>query len=331
MVALYGAGRTGQIARVAKELQSILKKKDVIVTTRADFLKETKAVDARIKEAKALGADDTVADLLAFKKELLELANNPDGIAGADLLSQAEEISPSMAEFVDKFTNNYQSRIGPDHFKQIAIIMSEKLAERAPVTATYIDYWKRVAQSYVRETGKNRIPWITFDGKTLWQDYRPKVQQEIRYFDKESGRYVRNIYQAAAEDGKLLGKAEVGDARRGYGVNGTHSDDASVVRKIHLWGRANNIDTATVHDAAAVNINDIEPLIGEVRRIYAEFASKDKVLMVLNKLKEEGLPEATYQSFLKEAKDFGYLDHEFKPEEITAPFKPGYDYYGWGP
>lgn len=331
MIALYGAGRTGQIARVAQELQGILGKKGVTVTTRKDFLRETKLVDQKIKEAKALGADDVVADLTAFKKELVELANNPEKVAGIDLMSEAEELSPQLAEFVAKFSSNRNSRVGPEHFKRIAIIMSEKLAERAPVTDTYIDFWKRVAQDYVRDTGKNRIPWVTFDGKTLWQDYRPKVQQEIRFYDPNSRRYIRNIYQAAAEDGKLLGKAEIGDARRGFGVNGTHADDASIVRAIHLWGRREGIDTATVHDAAALNINELDPMIQEVRRIYADFSTKNKVKMVLDKLKEEGLSDELYKKYMKEAEDFGYFNKEFTPEEVLKEIKAPYHWYAWGP
>ena len=51
-------------------------------------------------------------------------------------MSEAEELSPQLAEFVAKFSSNRNSRVGPEHFKRIAIIMSEKLAERAPVTET---------------------------------------------------------------------------------------------------------------------------------------------------------------------------------------------------
>jgi SPP1 gp7 family putative phage head morphogenesis protein len=331
MISLYGAGKAGQAARVALELSKVLRKQEVLVTTRAEYLALAKQVDVKIKEAKALGATDVQADLLALKKEVLEIANNPDKAVSDALLAEAAEIHPSLADFVYKYSNRRGPSVGPDHFKRIAAIMSEKLSERAPVTDNYIDFWKRVGQDYARSTKKVRIPWVTFDGKKLYQDYRPKIQQEIRFYDPQSKRYIRNIYQMSAEDGKLLGKGQVGDVRLGLGVNGTHADDASVVRQLHLWGRRVGVPTSTIHDAAALNINEIDPLLAEVRDIYKRFAQYPKVKKTLDALREEGLPDELYFKYLKEAEDLGYFDPKFKPEEITAPLKTGYDYYGWGP
>jgi len=331
MISLYGAGKAGQAARVALELSKVLRKQDILVTTRAEYLALTKQIDLKIKEAKALGATDTQADLLALKKEVLEIANNPVKVVSDSLLAEAAEIHPDLADFVFKYSNRRGPQVGPDHFKRIAAIMSEKLSERAPVTDNYIDFWKRVGQDYARATKKVRIPWVTFDGKTLYQDYRPKIQQEIRFYDPQSKRYIRNIYQMSAEDGKLLGKGQVGDVRLGLGVNGTHADDASVVRQLHLWGRRTGTPTSTIHDAAALNINEIEPLLTEVRDIYKRFASYPKVKNTLDALRADGLPDELYFKYLKEARDLGYFDPKFKPEEITAPLKNGYDYFGWGP
>jgi hypothetical protein len=331
MISLYGAGKAGQAARVALELSKVLRKQDVLVTTRAEYLALTKQIDLKIKEAKALGATDTQADLLALKKEVLEIANTPDKAVSDALLAEAAEIHPSLADFVYKYSNRRGPQVGPDHFKRIAAIMSEKLSERAPVTDNYIDFWKRVGQDYARSTKKVRIPWVTFDGKKLYQDYRPKVQQEIRFYDPQSKRYIRNIYQMNAEDGKLLGKGQVGDVRLGLGVNGTHADDASVVRQLHLWGRRTGTPTSTIHDAAALNINEIDPLLKEVRDIYKRFAQYPKVKKTLDALREEGFTDELYFKYLKEAEDLGYFDPKFKPEEITAPLRNGYDYYGWGP
>jgi SPP1 gp7 family putative phage head morphogenesis protein len=331
MISLYGAGKAGQAARVALELSKVLRKQDVLVTTRAEYLALTKQIDVKIKEAKSLGATDTQADLLALKKEVLEIANNPDKAVSDALLAEAADFHPDLSDFIYKYSNRRGPQVGPDHFKRIAAIMSEKLSERAPVTDNYIDFWKRVGQDYARSTKKVRIPWVTFDGKLLYQDYRPKIQQEIRFYDPQSKRYIRNIYQMNAEDGKLLGKGQVGDVRLGLGVNGTHADDASVVRQLHLWGRRTGIPTSTIHDAAALNINEIDPLLAEVRDIYKRFAQYPKVKKTLDALREEGLPDELYFKYLKEAEDLGYFDPKFKPEEITAPLKTGYDYYGWGP
>lgn len=331
MISLYGAGKAGQAARVALELSKVLRKQDILVTTRAEYLALVKQIDVKIKEAKTLGAVDTQADLLALKKEILEITNNPDKAVSDALLAEAAEIHPSLADFVYKYSNRRGPQVGPDHFKRIAAIMSEKLSERAPVTDNYIDFWKRVGQDFARSTKKVRIPWVTFDGKKLYQDYRPKIQQEIRFYDPQSKRYIRNIYQMSAEDGKLLGKGQVGDVRLGLGVNGTHADDASVVRQIHLWGRRAGIPTSTIHDAAALNINEIDPLLSEVRNIYKTFSMYPKVKKTLDTIRAEGLPDELYFKYLKEAEDLGYFNPQFKPDEITAPLKTGYDYYGWGP
>jgi SPP1 gp7 family putative phage head morphogenesis protein len=331
MIAFYGAGKAGQTARVALELAKVLRGKDILVTTRAEYLTLSKQIDVKIKEAKALGAVETQADLLALKKEVFEIINNPDKIISDELLAEAAEIHPSLSDFVYKYSNRRGPQVGPDHFKQIASIMSEKLTERAPVTGTYIDFWKRVGQDYARSTGKVRIPWVTFDGKKLYQDYRPKIQQEIRFWDPQSKRYIKNIYQMSAEDGKLLGKGQVGDVRLGLGVNGTHADDASVVRQLHLWGRKAGIPTSTIHDAAALNINEIDPLLVAVRQIYSDFAKYPKIKKTLDALREEGLSDELYFKYLKEAEDLGYFNPQFKPDEITAPLKTGFDYYSWGP
>ena len=108
-------------------------------------------------------------------------------------------------------------------------------------------------------------------------------------------------------------------------------DDASIVRAIHLWGKRTGIDTATVHDAAALNINELDPMIQEVRRIYADFSTKNKVKLVLDKLKEEGLSDELYKKYMKEAEDFGYFNKEFTPEEVLKEIKAPYHWYAWGP
>src|SRR5690606_10847891 len=104
-----------------------------------------------------------------------------------------------------------------------------------------------------------------------------------------------------------------------------------VVRAIHLWGKKAGIETSTVHDAAHLNINEIEPTVQAIKHIYADFSTKNKVKMVLDKLKEEGLPDTLYQKYMKEAEGFGYFSKDFTPEEILQDPKPGYDWYAWGP
>lgn len=224
MVALYGAGAQGQQIRVTEELSKVLKKKSIPFATRAEQRGVTKLLDTKIKEAEQLGAIDTAAELRAMKSEVLELAARNPSVDGAALLAEAESFHPQVADFVRKYTDNYNGTVVPPQaFVEITKILSEKMTQFAPVGDRYIDYWKRVGAAYARETGKTRIPWVTFDKKTLWQDYRPKVQTELRFFDPASKRYIRNIYQQETPEGKVYGKADIGDTRRGLAVNGNHA------------------------------------------------------------------------------------------------------------
>jgi len=331
MIAFYGAGQTGQTARVALEMAAVLRKKEILLTTRAEFLKLSKDIDAKIKEATALGAEDTVADLSALKREVLEMINTGDASGANAILAEAGEIHPAVAELVAKYTNNRGSIIGPQHFKTIAKLMSEKLAERAPVTQTYIDFWKRIAQDYARTTGKSRIPWVTFDGKKLYQDYRPKIQQEIRFYDPESRRYIRNIYQMDAEDGKLYGKGQIGDVRLGYGVNGNHALDASLVRGYHLEGRKLGFGTSSIHDAIFQNINELPGGIDAMFRVYARARDSENIRKTLDALLEDGLPREVYDRYLAEAEALGFFDRGFTSQEILATPGPGLMRFGFGP
>jgi SPP1 gp7 family putative phage head morphogenesis protein len=331
MIAFYGAGPAGQRARVAAELSKVLRKQDVTVTTRAEFLSFKKIVDAKVKEAEALGAFDTADSLKTFRRELTEMVEKHDYDIGATMLLEAEEIHPDVADLVRKYTNSRGSRVGPKEFTTIAKLMSEKLAERAPVTETYITFWKRVAQDYARVTKKVDIPWVTFDNKTLMQKYRPKIQQEIRFFDPGSKRYIRNIYQMSAEDGKLLGKGSVGDVRLGFGVNGNHALDASLVRGYHLLGKKLGLGTSTIHDAIFMNINELDAGIDAMFQTYAKARDFNNVKATLDALRKEGLPNDLYKKYLQEAYDEGFISDGFTSDEILAPLKPGYDRYGFGP
>lgn len=332
MIAFYGAGKVGQTARVAVELAKVLRKKDIVVTTRAEFLSISKLIDAKIKEAETIGAFETKAELQALKRELLELIDSGDVASANAMLIEAEEIHPAVAELVAKYASNRGGTyLGPQHFKQIAGLMSEKLAERAPVTQTYIDFWKRLAADYARTTKKVRIPWVTFDNKKLYQDYRPKIQQEIRFWDPEARRYVRNIYQMDAEDGKLIGKALVGDVRLGFGVNGNHALDASLVRGYHLEGRRLGFATATIHDAIFQNINELPGGVDAMFRVYARARDFDNITATLDALRKEGLSDELYFRYLKEAHELGFFEDGFSSAEILEKLKPGYDRYGFGP
>jgi DNA-directed RNA polymerase len=248
-------------------------------------------------------------------------------------LKQAYDIHPDTAEFVETLTNARAKIVSPKDFSEINRIMSKNLAERAPVTDEFITYWKRVAKIYVNETQKVDIPWVTFDGKIMTQRYRPKIQERIEFTDPVTGRKIANIYEDSAENGKLLGKSSVNDASIGLGVNGNHSNDAVIVRQFHLWGRKNNVDTGTIHDAFFTNIGDAQKAKDALRTIYADALEGDTIRKTLKQMRKEGLSYSSYRKLLKEAKDLGLIDPKDKltRADILAPFKEGEDWYGIGP
>jgi DNA-directed RNA polymerase len=177
------------------------------------------------------------------------------------------------------------------------------------------------------------LPWVTFDGKVLTQRYRPRVEERIEFNDPVTGRKIQNIYGAAAEDGKLLGKASINDAGAGFGVNGNHSNDATLVRQFHLWGRKKNIPTATIHDAFFTNISVANQARSALRTIYADALQGDTVRKTLKEMRKRGLPRKAYLELLAEATQLGLIDppNKITRRDILAPLKEGQDWYGIGP
>jgi len=332
MVGFYGAGAATKTMRVTKGLREVLEDKNFLVITKENLNANLRLVDGRIKIAQREGADAVVAQLTSFRKELIEVINNNQPV-GRNLLKDAQDIHPDVGDFVNTLTNKRQGLIGPKDFSEISRIMSKNMSKRAPVTDNFINYWKKVSVRYVTETEKVDIPWVTFDGKIMTQRYRPQIQERIEFRDPVSGRLVKNIYETSAEDGRLLGKGSITDARIGLGVNGNHSNDAVLVRKFHLWGRKNNIPTGTIHDAFFTNIGDVEKAKRALRTIYADALEGDTIRKTLKEMRKQGLSRKSYNELLKEAKELGLIDppNKITRKEILEPDTDFKEWYGIGP
>jgi len=332
MVSFYGAGDATKTANVASQLSKVLDDKGFITVTKSNLSENLRIVDGKIKVAKKLGATTTVEELTSFREELVELINNNEPV-GRTLLKQAQDIHPDVGVFVEKLTNARRGIIGPKEFSEVSRIMSKNLAERAPVTDNFINYWKEVARVYVNETERVDIPWVTFDGKVMTQRYRPKIQERIEFRDPVTNRRISNIYESSAEDGKLLGKGSLNDARIGLGVNGNHSNDAAIVRRFHLWGRKNGVDTATIHDAFFTNISEANRAKTALRTIYADALEGDTIRKTLREMRKEGLSRKSYNELLAKAKELGLIDppNKITRKDILAPIREGEDWYGIGP
>jgi len=172
-----------------------------------------------------------------------------------------------------------------------------------------------------------------FYGKIMTQRYRPKLQERIEFRDPVTNRLVANIYESSAEDGKLLGKSSLNDARIGLGVNGNHSNDATIVRRFHLWGRKNGVGTATIHDAFFTNIGVARRAKDALRTIYADALEGDTIKNTLREMRKQGLSRKSYNELLRKAKEQGLIDPENKitRRDILAPLRSGEDWYGIGP
>jgi hypothetical protein len=144
---------------------------------------------------------------------------------------------------------------------------------------------------------------------------------------------VRNIYEDRAEDASLLGKSSLMRAGIGMGVNGNHMNDATIVRRFHLWGRKNGIETATIHDAFFTNIGQAAKSKYALREIYADALEGNTIEKTLLALKAEGMSNETYNKLRQKAIEDGLLNPKNKitRKEILAPIPKGMDWYGIGP
>jgi len=332
MVTFYGAGEATKTANVARGVAKVLGKKGYFAITKDDLTERLRIIDNKIKQSDKLGANAVAADLTAFRKELVETINNGSPVSRT-LLKEARDIHPDTEEFVNKLFNNRVGVVGPKDFDAISRIMSKYLESEVPVTGQFINFWKKAAKTYVSDTQNVDIPWVTFDGKTMMQRYRPPVQQRIDFTDPITGRKISNIYEDRATDGKMKGKADLANAAIGLGVNGNHSNDAVIVRQFHLWGRKNDVDTGTIHDAFFTNIGDATPARNALRTIYADALDGDTIRKTLKEMRRQGMSKKAYNELLEEAKSRGLIDppNKLTRQDILETIKDGFDWYGIGP
>ena len=159
--------------------------------------------------------------------------------------------------------------------------------------------------------------------------YNP--QESIDYIDKLTGRRISNIVQVAPETDALLGAASEIHARSGLGVNGNHANDATLVRQFHLWGKKNNIDTATIHDAFFTNVAHSHKIKPEMQKLFAQALESDTIRNTLKEMKKRGLPNSEYKRLLKEAEDRGLLDGGLTKQDILRVMESNEEFYGIGP
>jgi len=168
----------------------------------------------------------------------------------------------------------------------------------------------------------------------MMQRYRVKEQVRIDFTDPITGQKVYNIYEAPSRNGKLMSEQSIQDSAIGLGVNGNHSNDAVLVRRFHLWGRKNNVDTGTIHDAFFTNLGDAVNAKFALRQLYADALKSGTIDKTLKAMRDSGMSRETYRRYLQRAKDDGLLQSgpdALTYNEILEPIREGNDWYGIGP
>ncbi len=187
---------------------------------------------------------------------------------------------------------------------------------------------KNIAQFEVFYANKlpkswTNVPWVNFDGKVVEQNFTQVFEQRLTYKD-DYGNWVTNILQVPQKtdaswweqminkEGKINDIADTAKARTAFAVNGNHSNDATLVKNFHLWGKENNIPTSTIHDAFFTNIADMPLAKNALRVQYAKALKQNVVLATLNEMKARGLPQEIYDKYLEEAIELGLVPVEGK-------------------
>ena len=204
------------------------------------------------------------------------------------------------------------------------------------------------------------VPSVNFDSKVVEQNFTQKFEEKLVYKDKE-GNWVTNILQvpqkteaswweqAINDDGKINDIADVTKAHTAFGVNANHSNDATLVKKYHLWGKKEGIATSTIHDAFFANAADMLKGRKALRGIYADTLDSNVIKKTLDEMLSRGLPKDLYEQYLNEAIDKGLIpvagrsniggkvlkDSDILKKEdilidLPTDFKSDYGWYGVG-
>jgi len=340
MVAFYGAGDATKAANVADAFAKVLAKRGKVTISSKEVNTFKKAIDSKISFEMDRRNWSRVDELRDIKREVVlsskggrPITESLHDIAKSEFRDGIKS-SEDMHTFLYKLRDETGDLVGTRVFAQISKIMSRHLEEQVPVTGKFIRFWKDVAKDFVSESGSVDIPWVTFDGKIMTQRYRVKEQVRIDFEDPITGKKVYNIYEAPSRDGTLMSEQSIQDASIGLGVNGNHSNDAVLVRRFHLWGRKNKIETGTIHDAFFTNLGDAVPAKSALRQLYADALREGTIEKTLKAMRASGMSRSTYRKYLQRAKDDGLLQSgpdALTYKEILAPIKEGNDWYGIGP
>src|SRR5210317_454498 len=187
-----------------------------------------------------------------------------------------------------------------------------EIAQLKTLTEYELFYANKLPKSWTN------VPWVNFDKKIIEQNFTQKFEERLTYKDRD-GNWVTNILQVPQKteatwweqlinkSGKINDIADATKARTAFAVNGNHSNDATIVKRFHLWGRKNKIDTSTIHDAFFANAADMLEARKALREIYADSLNVNVIEETLKEMRARGLPRDIYNKYLQEAIDLGLI------------------------
>jgi len=443
MVTFYGAGKkTGALNVEAKLSKALSKTGDRLIVSSDNMgkvLDEISAFAARYKRSDPRKYEE----LMALRKDIRDMLRK--GLSpGDDLMEELYFLSSSSRDFLNKMSLQYLDIITPADFEKVAAIMSEYLAESAPILQDFTKFFGGLAKDYLEfanprqsdyalseilktyilqgrlrpklsqnEMGKvvnnpiirkvlmwifdlkhesmlestmqkfafwdrngtladfllgvktnsfrrhefkikfgeikypvidglnisggkstlwkfnfgfkddlpkkwTQVPWVNWDNKTLEQKFTQRFDELLSYKNKD-GTWSRNIVQVSQKTEPTLWEslldtsntfndiADVNKAATAYGVNGNHSNDATLVKRFHLWGKKNGIATSTVHDAFFTNVEDLNAAKLALYDLYKRALSSNSIKATLDEMRKRGLPKELYDKWLNTAIEKGLI------------------------
>jgi hypothetical protein len=223
----------------------------------------------------------------------------------------------TLDEIINGVTTPDKRRIGSKYFK-----FSVKIPDINIKKGTF---GKEVKLSEIELFTANKLPksWtnvpsINFDGKIIEQNFTQLFEERLAYKDK-FGNWTNNIVQvpqktemdwwdqAVNSQGKINDIADATKARTAYGVNSNHSNDATIVKNFHLWGKSKKIMTSSIHDAFFANAQHMLEAREALREIFAKTLESNVIKKTLDEMLARGLPKELYEAYLKEAIETGLI------------------------
>jgi len=209
-------------------------------------------------------------------------------------------------------SNLFEGVVTPESRRTGTTFLTVEIAQIKKLTEFELFYANKMPKSWTN------VPWVNFDGKIIEQNFTQRFEERLRYQNSD-GQWTTNIIQvpqkteatwweqAINKSGKINDIGDATRARTAYAVNGNHSNDATLVKNFHVWGKKNKISTSTIHDAFFTNASDMVVARKALRELYAKSLNKNSIELTLKEMLNRGLPKDLYNKYMEEAIRLGLI------------------------